>query len=110
VGKGSGGKFAVGEYRQGDHPAELHFRWTLEIVNYWMGDHSPKHHDYMRLLGVADQTDYPGFSDNPVDGFRHLRSDLERFGKPFLSGKERSRFAHLVKEAKEARSRLRPLP
>ena len=64
----------------------------------------------MRLLGVADQAAYPGFSDDPLDGFRHLRSDLERFAEPFLTGKERSRFPELVRESKTKDKSLRKLP
>ncbi|HVS07688.1 MAG TPA: hypothetical protein VHK65_16190 [Candidatus Dormibacteraeota bacterium] len=108
--QGSGGEFAIGYYRKGEQSVELHFRWALGIVKYRIADDSLDHKQYMGLLGVADQTAYPGFSDDPLDGFRHLRSDLERFGEPFLSGKERNRFPALVREAKENERHLRHLP
>jgi hypothetical protein len=38
----------------------------------------------MRELGVWDQCQYPGFSDDPIDGFRGLLHDLQ-FAKDFLS-------------------------
>jgi len=108
--QGSGGEFAIGSYRKGDQSVELHFRWALGIVKYRIADDSLDHKEYMRLLGVADQTAYPGFSDDPLDGFRHLRLDLERFAEPFLSGRERHRFPGLVHDAKDNESHRRPLP
>src|ERR1700704_1879985 len=99
--KGSGGEFAIGYYRKDDQSVELHFRWALGIVDYRIGDHRLGHKEYMRVLGVADQAAYPGFSDDPLDGFRHLRSDLQRFAEPFLSGKERQRFPDLIRRSKE---------
>ena len=108
--QGSGGEFAVGYYRKGDQSIELHFRWALGIVKYRIADDALDHEEYMRILGVADQTAYPGFSDDPLDGFRHLRSDLERFAEAFLTGKERNRFPGLVHDAKENDRRRRHLP
>jgi hypothetical protein len=41
----------------------------------------------MRAAGVqSGENAYPGFADDPLDGFRHLRADLERFGDDFLTG------------------------
>ena len=98
--QGSGGEYAIAHYRKGDQSVELHFRWALGIVNYRIAENVIGHKVYMRLLGVADQTAYPGFSEDPLDGFRHLRSDLERFGEPFLTGKERQRFADETQKTK----------
>jgi hypothetical protein len=106
--RGSGGEFAVGYYEKGDQSVELHFRFALGIVNYRIADDCLGHKDYMRLLGVADQASYPGFSDDPLDGFRHLRSDIERFAGPFLTGKERERFAELVRRSIESTSSRHP--
>ena len=39
-------------------------------------------------LGVHGEYGYPGFSDAPLDGFRHLRSDIERHGQVFLTGSD----------------------
>jgi hypothetical protein len=40
----------------------------------------------MEELGVRERSAYPGFSDEPLDGFRHLADDIERFGEDFLMG------------------------
>jgi hypothetical protein len=40
----------------------------------------------MRALGCRKESAYPGFSADPLDGFRRLASDLERFGDEFLKG------------------------
>jgi hypothetical protein len=91
-GRSSGGKFANGEYRRGDRRLELHFRWSLGLVTYHVGDVFLAHEDYIRaLLGVTKvqgQYSYPGFSRDPLDGFRHLREDLDRFGAVFLKGSD----------------------
>ena len=42
-------------------------------------------------LGVHGENDYPGFSAAPLDGFRHLRSDIERHGQVFLTGSDAER-------------------
>jgi len=86
-GKGSGGPFAWGEYVRGDRRLELHFRWSLGMVTYHLADLSAEHEEYMSALGVeVGHTQYPGFADDPLDGFRHLVEDLNRFGDDFLSG------------------------
>jgi len=103
--RGSGGEFAIGSYRKDDQSVDLHFRWALGIVDYRIGDQCLGHKEYMRVLGVADQAAYPGFSGDPLDGFRHLRSDLERFLEPFLTGKDRDRFADLIRKSKAIEGR-----
>jgi hypothetical protein len=84
----SGGWSASGEFRREDQAEarrlELHFRHSLGLVSYQIGDASLSHVDYMRCLDAHNQ--YPGFSDDPLDGFRHLLDDLERYGDDFLSG------------------------
>ena len=44
------------------------------------------HEGYMRELGVSSQAAYPGFSDAPLDGFRHLAHDIGLFAQDFLFG------------------------
>ncbi len=85
-GRGSGGEFAWGEYVSGNRRLELHFRYSLGLVRYHVGAESVSHESYMNELGVRDEADYPGFSDEPLDGFKHLAHDLERFGNDFLCG------------------------
>ena len=87
TGHGSGGDFARGEYARGDRRLELHFRYSLGLVTYHVGDTSLGHEAYMRALGVPPgAAQYPGFSDGPRDGFRHLAHDLRLYGAEFLSG------------------------
>ncbi len=86
VGGSSGGSFASGSYRKSNRVLELHFRYSLGLVTYHIGRSVLDHQTYMRMLGVDEVCQYPGFSDDPLDGFRHLRDDLERFGGDFLTG------------------------
>ena len=55
-----------------------------------LGDYSVSHEDFVRGVrgtdGIDGASEYPGFSDDPLAGFRHLRADLERFGAVFLTG------------------------
>jgi hypothetical protein len=73
--KGSGGQFAVGTWvRADDFQVETHVRGGLGIVQYQWSGASFTHQAYMRWLGTRRA--YPGFSDEPLDGFRHLAADL----------------------------------
>jgi hypothetical protein len=87
-GKGSGGWSASGEFRReraGElRRLELHFRYSLGLVTYHVGSTALSHADYMRALDAKNE--YPGFSDDPLDGFRHLLHDLERYASGFLDG------------------------
>jgi hypothetical protein len=87
AGGSSGGNFASGEYVRDDRRLELHFRHSLGLVTYHIGELSLKHESYMRaLLGRTGENKYPGFSDNPLDAFRGLSFDLEHYYSDFLSG------------------------
>jgi hypothetical protein len=87
-GKSSGGWSASAEFRreQGGElrRLELHFRHSLGLVTYHLGELALAHTDYMRAL--AARNEYPGFSDDPLDGFRHLLHDLEHYAGDFLAG------------------------
>lgn len=89
-GMGSGGAYASGEFRRGDRRLELHFRSSLGLVRYHFGEESLSHQELVRgvraLERISEEGEYPGFSDDPVAGFRHLRHDLDRFGGVFLHG------------------------
>jgi hypothetical protein len=86
-GKGSGGDYARGAFVRGDRRLEFGFRFSLGEVLYRLGDRVAAHEDLMRaLLGRPGGAAYPGFSEDPLDGFRHLRLDLERHGAAFLTG------------------------
>jgi hypothetical protein len=101
TGRGSGGLFASGEYVRGDRRFELHFRASLGLVTYHVGPLSLPHDEYLRALRVLPgECAYPGFSDDPLDGFRHLKTDLERFGQEFLAG-DASVFLNAARAAAE---------
>lgn len=86
----SGGVSASGEFIRGDRRLELHVRASLGLVRYHFGDDSISHEDLVRGVRATERTagpsEYPGFADDPLAGFRHLRADLERFGAVFLTG------------------------
>lgn len=89
-GESSGDSFAIGEFRRADRRLELHFRNELGLVRYHFGEESLSHQDYVRgvraLDRLSEEPEYPGFSDEPMAAFRHLRHDLDRFGGVFLHG------------------------
>ena len=84
------GPSAIGEFRRGDRSLELRVRRSLDLVRYHFGEESLSHEDLARGVRALDrisaEAEYPGFSDDPGAGFRHLRVDLERFGAIFLTG------------------------
>ena len=84
-GRGSGGNFAWGEFVREDRRLELHFRQSLGLVRYHVGDQSASHESYMRELGVWDRCRYPGFSEDPAAHFHNLAHDLG-LADDFLSG------------------------
>ena len=86
-GTSSGGDFACGEYVRGDRRLEVHFRHSLGLVTYHVGRNSFEHPAYMRVqLGPSGGNKYPGFSGDPLDAFRDLAHDLNKFCGVFLNG------------------------
>jgi hypothetical protein len=85
-GVGSGGRFASGRFVAAERELELHFRESLGLVTYRMGEFELDHVSYMRHLGSYGKNQYPGFSANPLDGFRHLAFDLAHFCQDFVVG------------------------
>jgi hypothetical protein len=86
-GNSSGGPFCSGEFRKEERRLELHFRDSLGMVRYHLAACSMSHLDYVRsVIGKPNLGHYPGFSDDPIDGFRHLLFDLQEHGADFLSG------------------------
>ena len=94
-GRGSGGVSAEGSFRADNKRLELHFRWSLGLVTYHVGESSVSHEQYMRCLGTYRDAEYPGYSTEPLDAFSHLASDLMRFCQNFVQddGSEVMRFA-----------------
>ena len=86
AGKSSGGFSDSGAYVSGDRKLELHFRFSLGLVTYHIGPISLSHEEYMRHVAGKGQAQYPGFSDDPMDGFKHLADDLAKYCADFLSG------------------------
>ena len=88
-GSSSGGDFASGEYVRSDRRLTLHFRHSLGLVTYHVGELSIDHATYMQVvLGSAGGNQYPGFSSDPLDAFRHLAHDLANYCSAFLSGSD----------------------
>jgi len=86
-GRGSSGYYANGDYVRGDRRLELHFMYSLGLVTYHIGAASVSHDAYLRALTKDEGgNQYPGFSDDPLNGFRHLAHDLQKFCSDFLSG------------------------
>lgn len=84
---GGGPAYARGQYVRRERRIDLMFHWSLGPVTYQVGELSLAHEPYLRALGIQAGTNaYPGFFDDPLDGFRHLKTDLERFGQDFLVG------------------------
>lgn len=108
AGRGSGGNFASGKYVKDNRILEIHFRHTLGLVTYHIGPDSLRHEIYMRAsLGKNGGNRYPCFSDDPLEGFRVLRSDLENYCSDFLEG-NREKFRQWLAEARAAK-KLSPL-
>lgn len=95
AGKSSGGNFAGGSFVNGKRRIEFHFRNTLGLVTYHIGDKSLSHEEYMRLLDASAA--YPDFPKESLDSFRSLAADLENFGSDFLSGNG-EKFLRLISE------------
>lgn len=99
TGHSSGGTFAAGRFTKGSQYLEFHFRHSLGlVVNCW-GDATLSHADY--LLGLDTTGAYPGYSDDPLDGFRHLALDLAGPLCGFRDG-DREGYARARRTAAEA--------
>jgi hypothetical protein len=66
---------------------------TLGLVSYEWDDVVVSHADYLR--GLSATGEYPGFSDDPIDSFRHLAHDLSGPLAGFVAG-DRSGFDQAV--------------
>ena len=85
-GFGAGGEFAEAEFRNGERVLELHFRSTLGLVRYHCGGAEVSHRGYMNQIGCIRDCQYPGYGDEPIDGFRRLKHDLADFADDFTRG------------------------
>lgn len=96
-GNGSGGPAAQGRFVRGTQTIDLHFRWTLGLVSYAWDDVVLSHADYLR--GLDAKGAYPGFCEDPLDGFRHLAQDLSGPVAGFVAG-DRAEFDRAVAAVK----------
>ena len=77
VGLGSGGYYAFGEFFRDERSLFLHHRRGLGIIEYQVGDVLIDHAEYMKLLGVENQSDVLWMPlEAGADRYRALRSDL----------------------------------
>ncbi len=53
------------------------------------------------LLAPSGGNQYPGFSDDPLDGFRHLAHNLENFASDFLNGSGEALIQAALKETEK---------
>jgi hypothetical protein len=62
------------------------------------------------VQGKRHASNYPGYSNDPIDGFRHLAADLEEFGQAFLAADSAEFLEHVAHAAmlKIGSSRLPP--
>ena len=68
------------------------------------------HEDYMwAVIGTRWQSYYPGFSREPMDGFRNLSTDLKEYGGDFLTGPD-AVFASIVEKAETLKKTASRLP
>jgi hypothetical protein len=109
-GTGSGGSFASCEFSRGNRKLRLNFRYSLGLVEYEVGGVALSHEAYMwSVTGSRGATSYPGFSSDPLDGFRHLAIDLKERAQDFLTGSDQDFIAHASRAA-ELRSGPPRLP
>jgi hypothetical protein len=86
IDKGSGGLFLRCKFVKADRTLQMSYRYSLGEVIYKIGNHELEHSNYMKFLGVKEKSKYPGFSDDPIDAFRHLAYDLKNFCADFIEG------------------------
>ena len=96
-GLSSGGHSSSVAFIAGVKRLELHFRYSLGLVSYQIGGIQIDHVDFIAAQG--GKGNYPGFSQNPIDAFRHLADDLRTYGEPFLMN-ETTKFEEIVEEFK----------
>lgn len=107
--KESGGYFASGAYVRDNRKLELHFRYSLGLVRYHVGQESLDHETYMRLMGVYGRNQYPDFPQDPIESFKHLGQDLQNFCSDFLSG-ECEQFKRLAAHLQKNPQMFKGLP
>ena len=108
-GVGSGGTFSSGKFLKrflssSNRSLEISYRFNLGLVIYTIGKNKLSHEDYMRVAAENNRNEYPGFSEEPAEGFEHLANDLKNFAQDFLTGTG-EKFFMAIEEA-EKRNKL----
>ena len=99
-GIGSGGSFASCEFIRDNRRLRVSFRYSLGLVEYQLDDVSLSHEDYMwSVHGQRWAGNYPGFSKDALDGFRHLAADLARYGQDFVFGSDHDFLRHVSRSS-----------
>src|SRR5688500_3971701 len=99
---GRGPRYYVSTFHRAARSVELQFRSSLGPVSYHVGEAILSHEGYLDYLEMPkEERSYPGFSENPIDEFEHLRLDLQRFLSEFLQGDAQSFEAGAVRYALE---------
>ena len=83
----------------GDRAVEFSVQWSLGEVVYRWGDLAITHRELMAALQARGS--YPGYSADPLDGFRDLASDLAGPLVPFVHGVDKGWFSEAVRHAQE---------
>ena len=96
-GNSSGGSFASGYYQKGNRRFSFSVRYNLGCVTYYIEEDEIEHSKYMRVVGVEGE--YPGFSQEPAEAFRHLANDVKNSLSTFLKGSDLE-FRQIVQSAK----------
>jgi hypothetical protein len=101
---GSGGPFARGAYVRGEHRLAFSVRWHLGEVTYTVGPSRISHEELMRVVAGPRAAKYPGFSNDPLDGFRDLRDDLQAHGQAFLREMDEEFHAFVARASRSQRA------
>lgn len=105
TGHPSGGTFAAGRFTRGRQYVEFSVRWSFGLVSYGWDGATVSHAGYLRGLGATGA--YPGYSTDPLDGFRHLAADLADPLSGFRDG-DREEFDQARRAAAETPRRKLP--
>jgi hypothetical protein len=77
-------------------------------VTYHLGEVQVSHEGHVRTVhGASGGNAYPGFSDDPLDGFLRLRHDLERYGGALLRGTDEELQSLLLRVVEQEQRRPR---
>jgi hypothetical protein len=104
-GRSSGGGFATGRFARGSQYVEFHVRHSLGLVTYGWDDTVISHPDYLRGLRAVGA--YPGYSVDPMGGFRHLARDLTGPLAGFVNG-DREGYERGVQASRQPLGRYLP--